>query len=358
VRATDERTLFGHANRLTAGVNLHNGTVDNRQFANLPGAAKGALLSSSLDKADNVSAYAENAFSIAPTVALVAGVQFLHATRERNDRFLANGDQSGRTRFDLVSPKIGVLWDVDPAWQVFANVSRSAEVPSFGESSSFPAPVIPFTSIRAQRATTYEIGTRGRRADYQWDIAVYRAEIRDELQCLYASFGNCNVVNADRTVHQGLEAGFGLTVLKSIFDAGPNPDRLWLQAAYTLNDFRFDGDPVFGDNQLPGAPRHYLRAELVYRHPSGFSIGPTLEWVPQGYFVDSANTLTTEAYALFGLKAGYDDGKNFSAYLEARNLGDTAYIASASIIDRANPTLPLFEPGSGRAVYGGVRFQM
>ena len=31
---------------------------------------KGALLSSSLDTAENVSAYAENAFSIVPTVAL------------------------------------------------------------------------------------------------------------------------------------------------------------------------------------------------------------------------------------------------------------------------------------------------
>lgn len=358
VRVQDERMLAGHANRLIAGVNLLNGTIDNRQFANLPGAAKGPLLSSSLDSADNLSAYVENAFYVVPTVALVTGLQFLHATRERSDRFLSDGDQSGRTRFDIASPKIGVLWDVDPAWQVFANVSRSAEVPSFGESSSFPAPVIPFTSIRAQRATTYEIGTRGRRPDYSWDIALYRAEIRDELQCLYASFGNCNVVNADRTIHQGLEAGVGVMLLKSMFRAGPEPDRLWLQAAYTLNDFRFDNDPAFGNNVLPGAPRHFVRAELLYRHPSGFYAGPQLEWVPEGYFVDSANTLTTEPYAIWGLKAGYDDGKQFSAYAEARNLANTAYIASASIIDRANPGLPLFEPGTGRAFYAGMRWRM
>jgi iron complex outermembrane receptor protein len=358
VRVSDERMLFGHVNRLMAGVNLHNGTIDNRQFGNLPGAAKGALLSSSLDRADNFSAYVENAFSIVPTVALIAAAQYLHATRQRSDRFPADGDQSGRTRFDIVSPKAGVLWDVAPAWQVFANVSRSAEVPSFGESSSFPAPVIPFTSIRAQRATTWEVGTRGRRPDYQWDVALYRAEIRDELQCLYASFGNCNVVNADRTIHQGIEAGLGVALLKSLFVYGPEPDRLWLQAAYTLNDFRFDSDAAFGNNRLPGAPRHVLRAELVYRHPSGFFAGPQLEWVPEGYFVDSANTLTTDPYAIWGLKAGYDDGRQFSAYVEARNLANTAYIASASIIDRANPTLPLFEPGTGRAVYAGMRFRM
>ena len=112
---------------------MHNGSIDNRQFANLPGAVKGALLSSSIDKSDNISAYAENSFFFLPDVALVAGAQFLHAVRDRSDRFLTNGNQSGRRSFDIWSPKVGLLWDVDPTWQVFGNISRSAEVPSFGE---------------------------------------------------------------------------------------------------------------------------------------------------------------------------------------------------------------------------------
>ena len=42
-------------------------------------------------------------------------------------------------------------------------------------------------------------------------------------------------------------------------------------------------------------------------------------------------------------------------YVEARNIANKAYIASASVIDRANPASPLFEPGTGRAVYAGVK---
>ena len=95
--------------------------------------------------------------------------------------------------------------------------------------------------------------------------------------------------------------------------------------------------------------------KLLYKHPSGVYFGPNIEWVPQAYFVDSANTLTTEPYFLWGLKLGYDDGKRYSAYIEARNLANKAYIASASVIDRATPGIPLFEPGNGRAVYAGVR---
>ncbi len=357
-RMVDDRSILGFRNRLVAGVNILNGEIDNQQYANGPMATKGSLLSSSLDKSKNTSAYLENSFYFLPTVAAVAGTQFLNASRQRIDRFLSNGDQSGQTDFNLWSPKFGLLWDIDPTAQVFANVSRSAEVPSFGESAMGPGiPTIPFTDIKAQRATTYEIGTRGRRPDLTWDIALYRAEIRNELQCLYSAFGNCNVTNADRTVHQGVEVGVGATVLKSMFVNGDNPDKLWLQVAYTYNDFFFDNDPLYGNNELPGAPPHYLRAELVYKHPSGIFFGPNIEWVPQGYFVDSANTLSTDPYAIWGLRAGYDKGERFSFYVEGRNLSNKAYIASASIINVANPMLPLFEPGTGRAVYAGLKFK-
>ncbi|AVT75855.1 ligand-gated channel protein [Rhodopseudomonas palustris] len=354
-KVTDDRIIGGYRNRLVAGVNLLNGRIDNKQYVNIAG-NKGALASSSLDKSTNTSVYIEDSFYFLQNVALVGGTQFLHATRDRRDRFLSDGDQSGSTEFNLWSPKGGLLWQIDPNWQAFANVSRSAEVPSFGESASGPGiPTIPFTSIRPQRATTYEIGTRGRRPDVTWDLSLYRAEIKDELLCLYSAFGNCNVTNADRTLHQGVEAGLGVTLFKHLFERAGAPDRLWLNMAYTLNDFRFDGDAKFGNNLLPGAPRHYLRAELLYKNPNGFYMGPNVEWVPQAYYVDSANTLQTEPYALLGLKAGIDNGGPYSIYIEGRNLLDKTYIASASIIDKANANSPLFEPGTGRAVYAGFK---
>ncbi|MBI5130471.1 MAG: TonB-dependent receptor [Rhodopseudomonas palustris] len=354
-KVTDDRFIGGYRNRLVAGVNVLNGRLDNKQYVNLAG-QKGALASSSLDKSTNTTFYIEDSFYVLRNVALVAGTQFLHATRDRKDRFLSDGDGSGSTKFDLWSPKAGLLWDIDPTWQAFGNISRSAEVPSFGESSSgMGIPTIPFTSIRPQRATTYEIGTRGRRPDLTWELTGYRAEIKDELLCLYSAFGNCNVTNADRSVHQGIEAGLGVALFKNLFERGPAPDRLWLNMAYTLNDFRFDNDAKFGNNLLPGAPRHYLRAELLYKNPNGFYVGPNVEWVPQAYYVDSANTLQTEPYALLGLKAGIDNGGPYSIYIEGRNLTNKAYIASASIIDKANANSPLFEPGTGRAVYAGFK---
>ena len=346
-KVTDDRIIGGFRNRLVAGVNVVNGEIDNKQYQNI-GGYKGALLSSSLDKSKNTSAYIENSFYFLPNVAAIGGTQFLYATRDRTARF--GNTSGGSTEFNLWSPKAGLLWNIDSTWQAFANISRSAEVPSFGESSA--APAIPFWLIRPQTATTYEVGTRGRRPDLTWEFTGYRAEIKNELQCMYGAPGQCNVVNADRTIHQGIEAGLGVAVLKNIFT--PDADKVWINLAYTYNDFRFNNDVTFGNNQLPGAPRHFLRAEALYKHANGFYIGPNIEWVPQAYYVDNFNTFTTQAYAIWGLKAGVDDG-TYAMYLEARNIANTAYIASTSIARLADASSPLFEPGTGRAIYAGMK---
>lgn len=348
-KVTDDRIIGGFRNRLVAGVNVVNGEIDNKQYQNI-GGYKGALLSSSVDKSKNTSAYVENSFYFLPNVAAIGGTQFLYATRDRTAR--SGTTSSGSTEFNLWSPKGGLLWDIDPTWQAFANISRSAEVPSFGEGSAMIG--IPFYLIRPQTATTYEIGTRGRHPDLTWELTGYRANIKNELQCLttIATAGSCNVINAGRTIHHGIEAGLGIAVFKNIFT--PDADKLWINLAYTYNDFRFDKDSTFGNNQLPGAPRHFLRAEALYKHANGFYIGPNIEWVPQAYYVDNANSFTTQAYAIWGLKAGVDDGK-YSMYLEARNIANTAYVASASIAQIANASSALFEPGNGRAIYAGMK---
>lgn len=352
-RATDDRTIGGYRNRLVAGVNLHNGTIDNEQYINLPGAVKGDLASSSIDKSRNLSVYAENSFFVRPDLALVAGGQFQHAVRDRRDRFLSDGNQSGRRSYDNFSPKLGVLWDVTPEWQVFANVSRSAEAPTF-DANSFASPSS--SDLKAQTATTYEIGTRGRQGDSTWDVSLYRSQLRNELQCLTtAPWSPCSVVNADRTVHQGLEAGIGVPFLKSVIDQG---DRLWFNATYTYSDFRFDGDAGYGNNRMPGIPPHQVRAEILYKHPSGFYAGPNVEWMPKGFFADNANQLKVDAYSLLNFRIGVSDkGAGWSGYLEGRNLLDKRYISSTIVAGTATPASALFSPGTGRSVHAGLHYR-
>jgi iron complex outermembrane receptor protein len=351
IRATDDRFIGGFRNRMAAGVNLHNGSIDNNQYINETGAVKGEMAASNIDKSKNFSAYAQDSFFLRPDVALVAGAQYQHAARERQDRFPADGNQSGRRTYDNFSPKVGVVWDVDPAWQVFGNLSRSAEVPTF-DTNTFATSAS--SSVDAQTATTLEAGTRGWRPTIRWDIAIYRSEIRNELQCLTTGpFSSCDVVNAGRTVHQGVEAGVEIAILDAVLAKG---DRIWFNASYTYNDFFFDGDPLYGDNRLPGVPPHYLRAEMLYRHPGGFYAGPNIEWMPDAFFADNANRLAVDAYSLWNFRIGYAQrSAGWSGYVEGRNLLNRRYISSAVVAGTANASSALFNPGTGRALYAGVR---
>ncbi|MBN8980696.1 MAG: TonB-dependent receptor [Rhizobiales bacterium] len=352
-RVVDDRLLLDHRNRFTAGFYMLNGTIDANNYFNTGGVQTG-LITSRVMHPENYTAYIENAWYVTPAVSLVTGTQFLHAVREQQVNFtLFNDAVPGKATYDILSPKVGIVWDVDKTWQVYGNISRSGEAPSFDEGTA----AVDFTKIKAQTATTFEIGTRGRRPEVTWDVALYRADIRNELQCFFQSFGVCTPTNADRTVHQGVEAGLGVGVLRNIFNFSQDPDRVWLKVAYTYNDFFYNNDALFGNNRLPGAPPHYVRTELLYKNPNGFSIGPNVEWVPVSYYVDSANTLTTEPYALLGMRAAYD-GQNYSAYIEGRNLTNKKYISSVSVTDVATPGLAAFWPGSGASVYAGIRYKM
>lgn len=359
-RVADEREIAGHENRFTLGLIHSSGRLDNAQYANQPGAVQGGLISKSKDSAQNTTLYGENAFEVIEDVSLVLGGQYVWATRDRQDLIDGGANTSGGTEDDFFNPKIGLLWQVKPDWQVFANVTRSTEMVSFSE--------LNFTNVNLsetspQRATTWEVGTRGGGEDFAWDLTLYHARLKNEFLFEDVGGGAVAVYNAGRTTHQGVEAQAGLTLLKGLFEPEAAPDRIWGEVAYTLNDFTFDGgnDAINGQsivgNDLPGAPRHYIRARLLYKSPAGYAFGPNVEWVPQGYHVDSLNTADakTGAYALLGFGASYDR-EAFSVFLDARNLLDEKYISSVSTARVASPTQALYEPGTGRTVFVGASF--
>ena len=161
-------------------------------------------------------------------------------------------------------------------------------------------------------------------------------------------------MNANRTVHQGVEAGVGATFLKSVTADG---DGFSLNATYTYNDFFFDGDARYGNNKLPGVGPHNIRAEVVYKHPNGLYAGPNVEWMPKSFFADNANSLTIDAFELLNFRIGYDRGTGWSGYLEGRNLLDTRYISTTIIAGNATPASALFNPGYGRSISAGILFK-
>ncbi|WP_106640069.1 TonB-dependent receptor [Allosphingosinicella vermicomposti] len=108
---------------------------------------------------------------------------------------------------------------------------------------------------------------------------------------------------------------------------------------------------------LLAAPVASLRAELLYKHASGFYAGPNVEWAPGHHYADNANALAVDSYTLSNLKAGYDADAHWSFYIDGRNLTDKRYISTAALAGEASEASEIFNPGTGRAVFGGLRYK-
>ena len=341
------RPIAGFRDDFLVGVNYFGGTNRNRQFANNFG-LPGALLNDVTENSSSVELYGENWFYVAPTLSVVTGVQFNWANRFLTDNYLANGNDSGARAYFEVNPKVGALWEPNKNLQVFANVSRASEPPAWSELNPSVAPG--FANLAAQTSWTAEIGTRGNIGPrLAWDISLYRSWVKNELQLLVVpGFGGAAIAtNIPASIHQGIELGLNGQIMEG-----------WTaRLAFTYGDYRFDNDPTYGNNQLPGAPPYYIRAETRYATPSGFYFGPNLEWVPQGYFVDNVNnpSFMTAPYALLGAKAGYTGFKGVDIFIDARNLTNNMYVSNVGVINAASAASQLYNPGDGVAVYAGVQ---
>ncbi len=376
LRYDNTAELFGHKNHFTLGISPTWGVVEDNRFVNNLG-NRGAKFADSHQTAANFDVYLQNRFQVMSQLSLVLGGQVSYAKRKNRDDFPVGAlDPNNSDEQDWwgYSPKVGLLWDITDQAQAFLNVSRSFEPPSFGELVNATGGGL--VQLEAQTATTIEIGTRGRSGRFAWDLAYYYAWIEDELLGFEVAPGVSQTTNADKTIHQGIEASLDIELFKGIFakeesttetdpksgkafvDEEKPGDRLVLRQVYLWNDFRFDGDPIFGDNRLAGIPEHYYRAELVYEHPSGFYIGPNVEWVPKSYGVDFADTLEADSYVLIGAKVGYRSKRGFSVFFEAKNLTDEKYAATTNVItDARGIDSQQFFPGDGRSFYGGIEYR-
>lgn len=353
VRVVNEAALAGRTNRFTLGLSAQGGRIQDERHANVNG-ARGAYLNAFDQIAHQWEMYAENDHRIAEDLSLIVGLQALQARRRSVDQLVTDvGDEGFDVRYRALNPKIGLLHQLSPKVQLFANVSRSAEPPSFGELTGGPTP----TLNRAQRGTTVEVGSRGQlRGDggwrLEWDITWYDAHLRNELLGVSTAPGVTTTINAPKSRHQGLELGMEGRIR-----------RLEWRAQALANDFSLRGHTLYGSNTLPGLPDLSARAELGWRlaHGSGKGtlVAVTLQ-TASSHFIDYANTLRNPGYTIWGLKAAGEITPALTWFLEGRNLADKAYAATTGIVkDAGGPDQAQFLPGDGRSFFAGIdwRFQ-
>lgn len=381
LRYTNESDWFGRGNRFTFGILPSASIGEDTRFENLNNtSARGRKFADGTEEVFNFEAYLENDHYLTDQLALTLGTQFTYARRRYDDTWQidnqngAANDVSTDQDYYGISPKIGLRYEFDPEISAFLNLSRSFEPPSMGEikifrASAAPPPLFPnrlprlaSQDLKAQSATTVEVGTRGKRSIFAWDLVFYHAWVDRELLALNDAGGNpLGTINATATRHYGIELGLSTRLWEGILAHGgesSEADQIVLRQVYHWSRFQFDSDPIYGSNQLGGIPEHHYRAELMYEHPSGFYIGPNVEWSIVKTPVDHANTWFADPYAILGLRTGYQSKKGFSVFFEARNLTDKVYAATTGVVADANGAdTAQFAPGTPQAFYGGIEWK-
>ncbi|MDB5453131.1 MAG: TonB dependent receptor, partial [Caulobacteraceae bacterium] len=327
------------------GLWLRTGDLDSNFYVNVRG-ARGAPTAISLQNAKAADVFGEARLFVTERLAVVGGASWGTATRDYQSVAVpgvaGSFNLTASKDYDWVAPRVGLLWESENGDQLFANLTRSVEPPNFGSMSPTGTG---FAPVAAQEAWTAEVGARGRRGPLTWDVTLYRARLNRELLMFSMAADRPAVTfNADRTVHQGLEAALDWRITPS----------LKLRQTYTWSDFRFEGDSQFGDNRLPVVPEHFYRAELRYEHPAGWFIAPSVEWAASDAFVDFTNTARAPGYAILSLGAGWALNERLALFVDARNLTDEAYISNVQPVVRATPATAAYWPGDGRSVFGGL----
>lgn len=307
-----------------------------------------------------------NDLALSHTLRLQTGLALIHTRRDVQVTWPATPEKLSERQWDY-APRLGFTWQQTPQTQWFGNLSRSVEPAHpwsmiWGSNQYFAAgngastgrqraPV----NLDNQTATTLELGARGDSALGRWELTGYYARLNHELLTVEVQpVPNLFIAesNASPTVHRGIEAGLDSALWQGV------GGRLSLRQAYTFSDFRYRDDARFGNNRLPGLPRHYYQAELRYDHPAGFYAGLNTEYASK-MFVDYANSMAADSHVIFGTRIGYDaPGGRWQAWAELRNLSDRHYAATVTPgYDDAGKDVARSTPGEGRGVYAGVRWR-
>lgn len=258
-----------------------------------------------------------------------------------------------------LAPRIGVRYEFTPEFQAFANFSRSIDPPASWEYSG-SGPTTPYVRpLVEQKANTVEIGVKGASGIFDGSLAIYRSWIRDELLNVQivaptaTAAAVTGAFNATPTIHQGIEAGLNTRLWEN--ESG---EKVTWRQVYTYNDFYYRHDPTFGDNQLPGIPKHIYQGEVQYQHPQGFYTGVNVQSASRTA-VDYANTFYAPSYTIFGANVGYETPKkDWKVSLDLKNLANKKYVTAVQpIYNAAGQDTASLYPGDGIGAYVGVEFR-
>lgn len=302
-------------------------------------------------------------------------IEYQIVDRMANSANPTHADGSGRKTFSPVfTPRVALNRMFGPNMSVYANVSQGYSPPTSADA------VIPFTGepnadLKPERATQYEIGTKGNliqgRLSYQ--VALFNLQVKDKLspQGVFDTDGTVlysYTVNAGDQSDKGVElsAGYALLDNPTRFVSSLRPFVTYTYSDFTYSKFRSTNNDAtttvdYSGKDVVGVAPHVYNLGVDAGLKSGVYANATYhhtDAMPISY--DNAHQ--APAFGLLSAKIGYahdvGNGFTFDAYAGGENLTNSLYYTLVFLNHKFDsPTPPnMYLPGPYTAkFYGGLK---
>jgi iron complex outermembrane recepter protein len=365
-----ESSLGGRPFEFTLGGNYDRQSQQRRGYENFLGSqsaptalgVRGLLRRDESNRVENFDEFAQAWWQIADQWSVLAGVRHSEVNFDSVDHYIVgiNRDDSGHKRYGDTTTVAGIVYRPVETLRLYASVGDGFETPTFNEISyrdDGQAGLALY--LRQSTSRDYEVGSKWRPANgLQLDVAVFRADSKDELAVSRNSGGRSSFRNIPSARRQGFETSL----------LWPLATDWQLEVAYTLLDAEFDesyricsGTPCTTPNvtvpsgsPIPGVPRHQGQIRLQWT-PGTWSTA--IELAGSSHLVvNDIATVQAPGYGLINAEVGRNwvlGNSTLRGFARVENLLDKTYVGSV-IVNEGNGRF--FESGPDRTASVGFQW--
>lgn len=314
--------------------------INRRSTGGRPVAVTDTIILNQFETVTSVAPFVQAQWTPSSRMLLSAGGRYDRLRFSVRDDFTGDGgvnggDNSGGQTLSAVSGHAGVTITGSTVFAPYANLSTSFETPTTTELQVRPDRQGGFNpNLGPQRTLSAEVGARGAITTIaSWNVAVYRANVRNAIVQSRVLDGTAFFENAGRTRNTGVEAG-----------ASVNLGRVAsVNAAYTWSNLKFADyrqttgarvDTLDG-KQLPGVPPQQLRLGLRSGSVRGLTLDADQTWT-SALFADDLNTIRVPGWGtgVTNIRAAWTgswNGYRVEPFVGVLNAQNNAYVGAVTV---------------------------
>ncbi len=341
--------------QLIAGLAVDAMSEERKGYQNFLGdrlGVKGELRRDEDNRLWNLDPYLQASYVFLPNWTLDAGLRFSNVHFKSEDKFLSNGDHSGKTDYQKLLPTSALSWQIRPELMAYASYAQGFETPTFTE-MSYPANTAENRSfsLKAAESETYEIGLKSANRFGDFTVAAFQTQTENDIVSAGSDGGRSTFRNADKTFRKGVELSWNKQLWRD----------LTTQVSYSYIDATFDADiPAIGaiaaiaeGNYIPGIAKNQAFLCLGWKPDQGLQAGLDLRYSDKMY-VNDLNSDAAPSYVVTAANVGYHwkmQDWAVNTFARVDNVFDTDYSGSV-IVNESNGRF--FEPAEGRNWSAGL----